>query len=81
MCIASENGILAVQMGHVSKSDRGVCSFTPIGTVSAIPNISKQFNRLFLPQTLPIGQPPRSENHRPQLALRRARMRVERLLG
>ena len=47
MCIAREKGTLAVQMGHSSKLDRGVCSFTPIQTISASSNISKQFNRLF----------------------------------
>jgi hypothetical protein len=56
MCIARENGILAVQMGHNSKLDRGVRSFTPKESISANPSISKQFNRLFLPKTLPTGR-------------------------
>jgi hypothetical protein len=46
MCIARENGILAVQMGHISKPDRGVCSFTPIESISTTASIGKQFNRL-----------------------------------
>jgi hypothetical protein len=57
MCIARENGILAVQMGHVSKSDRGVCSFTPIESISATPDIGKQFNRLFV-KDAPRGTEP-----------------------
>jgi hypothetical protein len=48
MCIARENGILALQIGQSSKSDRGVRSFTMIESITATPDISKQICPLLI---------------------------------
>ena len=46
MCNASENGILALQMGQSLGYDRGGGSFTLRESIGAAPNSSKPFSRL-----------------------------------
>jgi hypothetical protein len=52
MCNASENGILALQMGQSLGSHRGGGSFTLQKSIAAAPHSSKPFGRLPRPLSI-----------------------------